>query len=661
MARSVKSGGLLLRGGVYMLVQLLAVALWGAEGATADVTAAAAAAAEPVGEKAALVLETLMVTGTPVARRVADLTATVSVIDDEAIDASNAAYVMDLIERLPGVYTRKEGIYGRHAIELRGLGSNCRRIQTLVDGRPEKMSLFGCTVTQTLPLANVERIEVVRGPEAVLYGSDAMGGVVNIITRRRHEEGFESSLMSSYGANSSLHNVLRHGGKVGAFDYYGSYDRKQTDGHRANSAYEADFGSLRLGYQLDEHWRAELSGQFFQDRGEDPGPVTAPYTHDDVMKYKRWSWNANLLGTWDSGAAFSMTVYNNSGTHRFHMPSIGDYWYSDDRTTGSLTKLSLPLVDAPALQDVITFGHDYQYQWAEPRSAWVRYARASYGPGAAFMDFGPYSTNSHAFFVFNELTLGPVINTLGVRLHYDDHREQWEALPQIGLLWHVDERSSLRGKIGKGFRLAKYSELHLFPAHNEELDPEEVWSYELGLTHEMTDWLSVAFTGFYMDLRNEVQTVPNSAPPPASINVNSEAYAIRGVEATVTIKPNDALMAEISATYMDVDDPAGTGHANRRGKPASVVDGVISYTYQRLRLSLAGKVVSGLYDANLLAGSAVEKVDDFFVANAKASYQVHEHLELFGGVDNLFDCDYEEVPGYVMPGMTLFCGLKLEF
>ena len=609
----------------------------------------------------ALELETLTVTGTPLRRRVTDVTSTVSVIDEAAIDASNADYVMDMIDQLPGVYTRKEGVYGRHAIELRGLGSNCRRIQTLVDGRPEKMSLFGCTVTQTLPLANVERIEVVRGPESVLYGSDAMGGVVNIITKRREDEGFESSVQTSYGSNSTVHSVLRHGGKIGDFDYYGTYDRKQTDGHRANSAYEADFGSLRLGYQLDEVWRAELSGQFFRDKGEDPGPVTAPYTHDDVMKYKRWSWNANLLGNWDNGTAFSFTLYNNSGTHRFHMPSIGDYWYSDDRTTGTLTKLSLTLHDDDRIRDVLTLGHDYQYQWAEPRSAWVRYAKASYGPGANFMDFGPYSTHSHDFFAFNELTVGPIVNTVGLRMHYDNHRHEWEALPQLGLLWHVNARTALRGKIGKGFRLAKYSELHLFPAHNEELAPEEVWSYELGLTHDLTDWLSLAITGFYMDVRNEVQTVPNPKPPPASINVNSDDYTIRGIESTLTIKPCAGLLAEFSYTYMDIEDPSGSNHANRQGKPESVFNGGVSYTWRDLRLSMEGKYVTGLYDANLLAGSAVEKVDDFFVANAKLSYQLREGLELFAGVDNLFDKDYEEIPGYVMPGITAFCGMKMEF
>ncbi|MBN2449301.1 MAG: TonB-dependent receptor, partial [Lentisphaeria bacterium] len=577
-------------------------------------------------------LGTTVVTGTPVERRAADVTSAVSVIDAAEIEASNADYVMDVIDPLPGVYVRRDGIYGRQAIELRGLGDNCRRIQTLVDGRPEKMSLFGCTVTQTLPLANVERIEVVRGPESILYGSDAMGGVVNIVTRRRREPGFGTGLVSSYGSYGTFHGLLRHGGRIGAFDYYATYDHKETEGHRRNSDYEADFGSLRLGLDLDEVWRLELSGQYFQDEGEDPGPETAPYTNEDRRMYERWSMDADLVGRWDR-AEFSITVYHNAGEHEFDMPSINDFWHSDDRTSGVLTKLALSVYESENLEDTLTIGHEYQYQWAEPEDSWVDWARAHMP--AAFMDFGPYSTNSNDVFAFNEIRLGPWVNTLGLRAHYDDHRKEWEILPQVGLLYHLSEESVLRAKLGKGFRLARYSELHLYPAHNEELDPEEVWSYELGLTHAFAPWLSVSVNPFFMDVKNLVQTLPNPSPPPAVRNVNSGDFLIRGVEMGVDLRPMAGLDIGLYYTFTDIEDPSGTGHANREGKPRHVFHGVLTYRQDRFRVSLNGKYVAGLYDSNLLAGGAIEKVDNFFVAGAKASYQVHENVQVFAGIENL--------------------------
>ena len=201
-----------------------------------------------------------------------------------------------------------------------------------------------------------------------------MGGVVNIITKRRQDEGFESSLLTSYGSNSTIHSLLRHGGKIGAFDYYGTYDRKQTDGHRPNSAYEADFGSLRLGYQLDEVWRAELSGQFFRARARAPGGVTAPY-HDDVMNTNAGP-ECKPAGQWDNGTAFP-SPYNNSAPTEPHAEH-GDYWYSDDRTTGTLTK-ALTLYDDDPFATSSPFGHDYSTSGpnrARPGSVMRRQAMA---------------------------------------------------------------------------------------------------------------------------------------------------------------------------------------------------------------------------------------------------------------------------------------------
>ena len=148
---------------------------------------AALSRAETAPTNKVLEVDEIVVTGTRIPNKVKNITSAVGVIDRQEIESSTADYIMDAIATEPSVYVRKDAIYGRQDVSIRGLGSNLRRIQVLVDGRPEKMAFFGCTVSQTLPLANVERIEVLRGPEAVLYGTDAMGGVINIITHRKQK------------------------------------------------------------------------------------------------------------------------------------------------------------------------------------------------------------------------------------------------------------------------------------------------------------------------------------------------------------------------------------------------------------------------------------------------------------------------------------------
>ena len=600
----------------------------------------------------------LVVTATKVAKKVGDVTSAVNVVDEAEIEASNAEYVMDIIGSLPSIYIRRDAIFGRQAIEIRGLGSNCRRILTLIDGRPEKMSLFGCTITQTLPLSNVERIEVIRGPESVLYGTDAMGGVVNIITKRLLETGYYSSALFSYGSYETLHGLLRHGGNTGKFDYYITYDRKQTDGHRNNSAYDANFFSLRTGYQLDDAWRFELSGQYFKDNGEDPGPDTDPYTNNDKKEYIRYSWDANLIGKLDR-AEFTLTVYNNEGKHEFDMPSINDFWHSKDRTLGVLTKYAYNIYEKDDMQDRITAGYEYQYQWAEPQEDWVSWAQANMP--ARLMDFGSYERNNQDIFTFNEFTKNRWVNSLGLRAHYDDEGSGWEAIPQVGLLCHVTEETTARAKISKGFRQPRFSELHLFPAHNEDLEPEEVWSYEAALSQAFSPWFSIFINPFYMDVKNMIQQEPNDSPPPRFLNENSGEFYIRGVETGLDIRPLKNLNMIVYYTFTDIEDSESKNpHTNREGKPEHVINAVTKYTLGKLAVSLDMEYVAGLYDSDLLAGGEIQKVDNFFVMDVKASYELYKNLQIFAGIENVLDRDYEQIPGYPMPGTTVHAGLKAE-
>lgn len=586
------------------------------------------------------------------------MTSTVGVVTEEEIEASNADYVMDVIGSMPGVYIRRDAIYGRQDVTVRGLGSNLRRLQVLIDGRPEKMSLFGCTVTQTLPLANVERIEVLRGAESVLYGSDAMGGVINIVTKRVREPGYHSGALFSYGEYGTFHSLLQHGGNNGAFDYFVTYDRKQSDGHRPNSEYESDFLSFRTGYRISDIWRAEVSGQYFMDEGEDPGEVTAPYVNNDKKEYNRYSWDADIIGKWDT-SEFLFTIYDNEGEHEFDMPTISDFWHSEDRTLGVNARYSREVYQSGDMKDTVTGGYEFQNQWAEPQDSYVQWALANMP--AKFMDLGDYERNNHDLYVFNEYATSRWIGTLGLREHWDDHAETWETLPHAGLLYFLNDRTSARGKVSKGFRQPRFSELHLFPAHNEDLDPEEVWNYEASLNHSFTPWLNAAVTPFYMDVKNIVQTVANPSPPPGMMNTNSGEYYIGGVEAGFEAMPIHKLHLKANYTYTKIEDgPNANPNVNREGEPESVIDAVAQYTFHDLTVSADAQYISGLYDSNLLAGGAIEKVDDFVVFGLKGSYQVHRYINCFVGIENLFDEDYEQIPGYPMPGRWVYSGLSFS-
>ncbi len=126
-------------------------------------------------------------TGTGEEKPVTDASQSVSVVTQDDIAVSDVHSATDILGTLPGVFVEKTGQLGRADVSIRGEGSAGTDISVMIDGRPEKSSIFGCSVTQTFPLNNVDSIEVIRGPASLMYGSDALGGVVNILTRKARE------------------------------------------------------------------------------------------------------------------------------------------------------------------------------------------------------------------------------------------------------------------------------------------------------------------------------------------------------------------------------------------------------------------------------------------------------------------------------------------
>ncbi|MBM3322010.1 TonB-dependent receptor, partial [candidate division WOR-3 bacterium] len=185
-------------------------------------------------DSSVLTVDEIVVTAERVRHPVRDVAASVSVLTDADLDRTLARTSTAALASLPGVFVQKTGPFGRTDIDIRGTGDRGCRVQVLVDGRPEKMPIFGCVVTHTLPLNNVERIEVVRGPLSVLYGSDALAGVVNIVTRRAGQP-LDLAARLDYGSFNTMHGTLTAGTRQDRFHLLLSADKAMSDGHLPNS------------------------------------------------------------------------------------------------------------------------------------------------------------------------------------------------------------------------------------------------------------------------------------------------------------------------------------------------------------------------------------------------------------------------------------------
>lgn len=231
----------------------------------------------------------VVVTGTRNETDIRHLPMTISVIDRKQIEQSMQPSILPILtQQVPGLFITARGIMGygvsggaAGGMSLRGIGSGSGRLMVLIDGHPQYMGLMGHPIADAYQSLMAERVEVLRGPASVMYGSNAMGGVINIVTRQLHEEGVKTNLNLGYGSFNTLQsevtNRIRKGGFTSLIS--GSYNR--TDGHRRNMGFEQYGGYAKLGYEFSPYWNIRGDVNVTHFNASQPGEVTDPMIDAD--------------------------------------------------------------------------------------------------------------------------------------------------------------------------------------------------------------------------------------------------------------------------------------------------------------------------------------------------------------------------------------------
>lgn len=293
----------------------------------------------------------VIVTGTRNETDIRHLPMTVSVVGREKIDADKRPSLLPtLTEQVPGLFITGRGVMGygvatgsSGAMTMRGIGNGTQGTPTtgmlvLIDGHPQYMGLMGHPIADACRADMAERVEVVRGPASMLYGSNAMGGVINIVTRQMKDEGVRTSLQAGYGSYNSLQTNLTNRIRKGRLNSVvtGSYDR--TDGHRPRMGFDQYGGSVKLGFELSRRWTLAANGNITHFNAENPGTVGAPI-FDNLMRITRGNASLAIDNRYERTSG-SLSLYHNQGRHRINDGySAGetplDYRFnSRDRLTG---------------------------------------------------------------------------------------------------------------------------------------------------------------------------------------------------------------------------------------------------------------------------------------------------------------------------------------
>lgn len=578
-------------------------------------------------------LDEIVITATRYEMMLKDISATVSIITEAELAGMNLHRSTDILGFLPGVFINKTGDFGRADVDIRGIGDRGRAIMVLIDGRPVKMGLYGCTITHSLPMDNVERIEVVRGPASVLYGSDALGGVVNVITKKPGSM-YEADFDISIASHNTQQYRLRAGGNIKPWHFYTTADYRISDGHVDNSAYDGKNWTGRLGYNIRKDLDIVFNANYYSGFKEEPLRSTDPDSvYSDIWNdYERAAFDLTTSG---HGSWWQMMakVYRNQGEHIF-----SDGWHSKDYNNGFMAQGTFDIGDANKL----TLGMDFRQQGGE----------------RVEIDSIPWQKNEYGIFFHDEQMLfDNTIFSFGARFNHDRITGETIA-PQIGLVVQLFNATILRAGINKGFRSPQINELYLFPASNTDLEAEVVWNYEAGINQKICQGLNIDVTGFIMDGSNMIQTSLNDSPPPLYLFDNTGNFRFSGIELGIVGNYRNFLKTRINHSFLDPGQ-------HTTGRPKYKTDINLNVTHTLLSVGVAAQYVADYYAADSLQ----EPIDDFFIIGSKVTCKLSFGLHPFFAVDNILGHKYDiyvNLPGssaglYEMPRRTYTAGASYYF
>ena len=573
-------------------------------------------------------LDEVVVTGTRSETDVRHLSQTVSVLNRLQIEQSQQSSLLPVLtEQIPGLFTTSRGVMGygvsngaAGGISMRGLSGGNARLMVLIDGHPQYAGIFGHPISDAYQTLLADKVEVLRGPASVLYGSNAMGGVINIVTRKMHEDGIRTDVRVGYGSYNTLETELTNRIRKGRFSSVvsGSYNR--TDGHRENMPFEQYGGYAKLGYELTDHWNTYADVNVTHFNATYPGPVSAPLLEGD-QRITRGMASFAIENDYDRTSG-GLSFFYNWGDHWIndgYTPSAGEE-PQDGRFNSFDDMMGLSLYQSAQFftRNRITFGFDWFRYGGE---AWTEYVKGEQAGTRA--DIVDKHENEVAGYVDFRQDIGAWL-TFNAGLRIDHHsRIGTEWVPQAGLA--------------------------MFPPQNPDLKPESMWNYEIAFSQRLLDGrLSYGVNVFYIDGKNLIMTLPNPSGN-GMLNQNSGEIDNTGVELQAAYRISQEWSADANYSFLHMENPVVAA-------PEHKLYAGVNFSKGRWNISTGVQYIAGLYTAT----DPVAK-EYFTLWNLRASFRAARWLDIWARGENLLAQSYEINAGYLMPRATVMAGININF
>ena len=598
-----------------------------------------------------LLLQEVVVTGTRNATDVRHLPMTVTVINREQLTEQHQPSVLPTaMQQVPGLFVTSRSIMGygvstgaAGGINMRGISGGAGQLLVLIDGHPQYQGIYGHPISDSYQTLMAERVEVLRGPASVLYGSNAMGGVMNIVTRQSRQDGVNTHLNLGAGSFGTIQTEASNQVRSGRFSSTIAAQYNRTDNHRPRMGFEQYCGYVKMGYDITDHWNAYVDANVTHFNASYPGATDKPmYEADQWITRGVVSTAVENHYNKTNGA---LSFYSNFGHHKIDdgttdpTKPTARYFRSKDALTGVSWYQSAQLFDG----NRVTVGFDYQHIYGH-----AYYTSKETGEVMDTPNKQSGESDRDEVAVYADLRQDLTSwFTVDAGIRFDHHSivgTEW--VPQAGIVVRPLSTAEVKAMVSKGFRNPTMREMYLYPPSNTDLEPERLWNYELSWRHRTTD-LTYGINLFYIKGDNMIQTVPIDGKPR---NVNTGEIENYGFEVELSYPLGSHLSVNANSAYLHMKNPV---LAAPEGSTYVGVD----YRQGKWIATLGLQRVENLYTA---VGND-EKKEDFWLLNASVTYAATRHISLWARGENLLAQKYEINLGYPMPRATFMGGVSINF
>jgi len=580
--------------------------------------------------------EEVVVTATRDSLPKGKVTKSISVVTAEEIERTHAETALEVLRNVPGVYVRRSGAVGRiTSAVIRG--STDDQVVVLIDGVDASSPTLGSFNWANLPADSIERIEVLRGSASTLYGSNAIGGVINVITKRG-EGPMRTSYQQEFGTLRTFREIVSNQAELGPVRYFSSVSRLDSRGLSTGDDVEVTHVALTADADLAQWLNLAVSLNNNDSRvGIDDGAFRPDPNRFNEREHLALNTTVTVkpLDVWEHELRFG-----------FNSDDTLDVDVGDPGTTQTTSKSRINT-------------ERYTAEWLQ-RVSW-----GSLGLSTGGLEFRDEEAESSfeqvvtqwAMFVQHQLDLGDRLTVIGGTRHLRHNLFGHETTAEASASYRIpviDTR--LRGNFSMGFRAPDMNELFFPNFGNRNLLPEESRTFEVGIEK---DWwvqrLTAGISLYHTEVDDLIQTVRINATTSQPQNV-AEAE-MRGFELEGSVEPLAGLRFSTNWTYTDAEDE--TAHEELLRIPRNRVSFAVDYDFlERWQLHLDAALVSSREES--VATNRRLPTKGYKTVDVVLNFRATDYLTLYGRIENLLDRHYSEVLGFPAAGTLFFIGGKVE-